>query len=118
MWPDGIYAIAKTLQALEKDGRKISEILNGIQKYPMQRIKVHCHDDKKKKVMEKINSPPNCEVIKKDGILMKTKDSQILIRPSGTEDYIRINIETKDEKSLDEKSKFWKQHIEKLISTQ
>ncbi|MBU4501601.1 MAG: phosphoglucosamine mutase, partial [Nanoarchaeota archaeon] len=42
LWPDGIYAIVKTLKALEKDGRKISEILAEIQKYPMQRIKIHC----------------------------------------------------------------------------
>lgn len=114
-WPDGIYAIFKTLQALEKDGRKISEILSEIPKYPMQRIKLHCPNDKKESVMEKIKVPQEYEVITKDGILMKTDDMQILIRPSGTEEYIRINVEAKEENLLKEKLGYWKEEVEKLV---
>jgi len=115
LWPDGIFAIFKTLQALEKDGRKISEILAEIPKYPMQRIKIRCPNEKKELVMAKIKTSDDCELIRKDGILMKTDDSQVLIRPSGTEEYIRINVETRDEKELEEKINYWKEQIEVII---
>ncbi len=116
LWPDGIYAIFKTLQSLEKDGRKISEILSEIPKYPMQRMKIHCPNNKKESVMSEIKIPDGCEVIAKDGILMKTEDTQILIRPSGTEEYIRVNIEAKEEDLLKEKLAYWKEEVEKLIN--
>lgn len=65
--------------------------------------------------MSKIKIPKDCEVITKDGILMKTEDSQILIRPSGTEEYIRINVEAKEESVLNEKLAYWKKETEKII---
>jgi len=116
LWPDGVYAIFKTLQALEKDGRRLSEILEEIPKYPMQRTKLHCPNNKKEEVMKKIKVPEGYKVITKDGILMKTENVQILIRPSGTEEYIRINVEAKEENILKEKLDYWKEEIIKLIN--
>lgn len=116
LWPDGVYAIFKTLQSLEKDGRKISEILAEIPKYPMQRIKISCPNEKKEKVMAGIRIPQGCELITKDGLLMKTEDTQILIRPSGTEEYIRVNVETVKANLLKEKLEYWKEEIERLIN--
>ena len=116
LWPDGIYAIFKTLQALEKDGRKISEILSEIPKYPTERIKISCPNEKKERVMAKINIPQNCELITKDGLLMKTEDYQILIRPSGTEECIRIKVEAKEKSVLKEKLNKYKEEIEKIIN--
>ncbi|MDP2909371.1 MAG: phosphoglucosamine mutase [Nanoarchaeota archaeon] len=117
LWPDGIYAIFKTLQALEAEGKKLSQILSEIPKYPMRRIKLKCPNEKKEVVMKKIKIPEGCEVITKDGILMKTEDTQILIRPSGTEEYIRINVEAKEESILKEKLSYWKEEIERLIAS-
>lgn len=117
LWPDGIYAIVKTLQALEKDGRTISEILLEIPKYPMQRTKLRCPNNKKEDVMRQIKIPIGYEVVTKDGILMKNKETQILIRPSGTEEYIRINVEAKDENVLKEKLAYWEEEIKRLINS-
>ncbi len=115
MWPDGIYAIFKTLEALERDGRKISEILKEIPKPPMERTKIKCPNSKKEEVMKKIPIPSQGEILTKDGLLMKTKDSQILIRPSGTEEYIRINVEAQTKELMKEKVRYWKREIKKLV---
>lgn len=117
LWPDGIYAIFKTLQALEKDGRKISEILAEIPKPPMQRTKIYCPNEKKEEVMKKIIIPEDCKAITKDGILMKTENSQVLIRSSGTEECIRINIEAKEKNLLEERLRYWKETMENFINT-
>lgn len=47
---------------------------------------------------------------------MKNKKVQTLIRPSGTEEYIRINVESKEANILKENMAFWKEEIERIIN--
>jgi len=88
---------------------KLSKLLAEIPSYPNIREKITCTKEAKIKVME------NMEILLKsafddivdvnslDGVRLTFKDdSWVLIRPSGTEDYIRITLESRDMKRAEE----------------
>jgi len=117
LWADGIYAIFKTLQFLEQENRPLSEILAEIPEYPFTRTKLDCPEDKKTAVMDAVkeSAPPDCEVSDVDGVRFDFGDSMILIRPSGTEPYIRVNVEARDEEKLKNLENEWHTNVKKLI---
>jgi phosphoglucosamine mutase len=89
--PDGIYAAARLVEIVEKDGR-LNSLIDELPIYPMKRGALPCSNEKKETAMKKISIK-----LKKlgavsiiDGIRVDTKDGWILVRPSGTEPKIRI----------------------------
>jgi len=117
LWPDGIYSIFKLLKYLEDEDRKLSEIMDSIEKYPFQRLKISCKEEDKKRIMEEIEKqiPNDVKVSKIDGIRMEWPNSWILIRASGTEPYIRITAEAKTEQDLKAMIDYWEEKINGLI---
>ncbi len=115
LWPDGVYAVFKILSLIEEDGRDLSTILNEIKKLPFLRNKLECKN--KEKVMEKLKEliPNNCELNTIDGLFMKFKDSSVLIRPSGTQSIIRVNVEAKTEEKLKNLQDYWLQKVKEVI---
>ncbi len=117
LWPDGIYAILKTLSFLEKERRPLSEILDEMKEYPFTRLKVPCADEKKDRAMAALQAlvPEHAALTTVDGIRMDFGDSMVLIRPSGTEPLLRINVEAREVKKLKKLEAEWKAKAEKAI---
>ena len=103
MCPDGILSGLRMAEIVSREG-KLSELLDQIPSYPNIREKITCSKEAKVKVMENME-----ELLKEafddirdvnsiDGVRLTFEDdSWVLVRPSGTEDYIRITLESRDE---------------------
>ena len=107
MCPDGILSGLRMAEVVSRDG-KLSELLNNIPSYPNIREKITCSQESKVKVMENMeellkNAFDDIEDINSiDGLrLTFSDDSWLLVRPSGTEDYIRITLESRDQQRAD-----------------
>ena len=103
MCPDGILSGLRMAEIVSRDG-KLSELLAEIPSYPNIREKITCSKEAKIKVMENMEElltqafDDIVDVNSLDGVrLTFSDDSWVLVRPSGTEDYIRITLESRDE---------------------
>lgn len=103
MCPDGILSGLRMAEIVSRDG-KLSELLEAIPTYPNIREKVTCSKEAKIAIMENMEEllKNNFDDIKDintiDGVrLTFNDDSWVLVRPSGTEDYVRITLESKVE---------------------
>jgi phosphoglucosamine mutase len=99
MCPDGILSALKIIEIVEKKG-PLSRLLDNIPSYPTVRDKIECENIQKTLIMEKVKEelPEYFEDVKDvnfiDGVRISMGDgSWVLIRPSGTESYIRITLE-------------------------
>ena len=102
MCPDGILSGLRMAELVSNKG-KLSELLAEIPSYPNIREKITCSKEAKVKVMENMQEllenefDDIVEVNSLDGVrLTFADDSWVLVRPSGTEDYIRITLESRD----------------------
>ena len=103
MCPDGILSGLRMAEIVSSEG-KLSKLLEEIPTYPNIREKITCSKEAKFKVMENMEELLNSEFddIKEvnsiDGVrLTFNDDSWVLVRPSGTEDYVRITLESKNQ---------------------
>ena len=103
MCPDGILSGLRMAEIVSRDG-KLSDLLDEIPSYPNIREKIICSKEAKIKVMENMESllkgafDDIADVNSIDGVRLTFEDdSWVLVRPSGTEDYIRITLESRDE---------------------
>ena len=103
MCPDGILSGLRMAEIVSKEG-KLSELLAEIPQYPNIREKITCSKEAKIRVMENMEDllkgafDDIVEVNAMDGVRLTFEDdSWVLVRPSGTEDYIRITLESRDE---------------------
>ncbi|MGF7117894.1 phosphoglucosamine mutase [Methanobacterium oryzae] len=102
MCPDGILSALKVIEIVEKNG-SLSKLLNEIPSYPTIREKVKCENIQKTLIMERVKEelPDKFDNVSDvnfiDGVRISMDDgSWVLIRPSGTEAYIRITLEGKN----------------------
>jgi len=99
--PDGIMTGAFFAQIFSEEG-KLSALCSKVEKYPIQRDKISCSNSKKPDAMKKIGSKwPFSTPNKSDGLRSDENWGWVLVRPSGTEPYIRITIEAKTQGELD-----------------
>ena len=108
MCPDGILSGLRMAEIVSKEG-KLSDLLAQIPSYPNIREKITCSKEAKIKVMENMEEllkgafDDIIDVNSIDGVrLTFADDSWVLVRPSGTEDYIRITLESRDEARAEE----------------
>ena len=108
MCPDGILSGLRMAEIVSRDG-KLSELLSQIPSYPNIREKITCTKEAKTKVMENMGDllkdafDDIADVNSLDGVrLTFSDDSWVLVRPSGTEDYIRITLESRNSKRAEE----------------
>ncbi|MDO5860042.1 phosphoglucosamine mutase [Methanobrevibacter sp.] len=104
MCPDGILSGLRMAEIVSRDG-KLSELLKEIPSYPNIREKITCSKEAKIKVMENMEElltdafDDIRDVNSIDGVRLTFEDdSWVLVRPSGTEDYVRITLESRDQK--------------------
>jgi phosphoglucosamine mutase len=98
--PDGIMSGAFFAQIFS-DGQKLSSLAKKVKTYPIMRDKIACKNELKQTAMSKIKAKwPFCTPNTIDGLRSDEKWGWVLVRPSGTEPYIRITIEAKDDNEL------------------
>ena len=121
MCPDGLLSGLRIAELVSHEG-KLSELLSQFNDYPHKRDKVTCSKEAKVKVMENMedllkdafDDIENINTI--DGVRITFDDgSWVLVRPSGTEDYVRITLEAKTEERAEFISKTCKKIIEANI---
>ncbi|HEY0196659.1 MAG TPA: phosphoglucosamine mutase [Methanobacterium sp.] len=103
MCPDGILSALK-ITALVSEKGPLSQLLDNVPSFPTLREKINCEDSQKKNIMEKTEAKfphlfeDTTEANLIDGVRLSLKNgSWVLIRPSGTESYIRITLGGKTE---------------------
>jgi phosphomannomutase/phosphoglucomutase len=94
---DGAMATALILDIMAKTGEKLSNLLDELPKYFIEKGKVDCEEELKKKVLEKlVEQVHDLNISTIDGVKIWFEDkSAILIRPSGTEPIYRLYAEAK-----------------------
>lgn len=97
---DGILTALKLLSVMKKTGKKLSELASVMEVLPQVLVNAKVSNEKKYAYLEN-------EKIKKAIEELEAKfagEGRVLIRPSGTEPLVRVMIEGKDEKVLNEEA--------------
>lgn len=107
---DGIYAGLKVAEAISEDGRKLSEIIDSIPRYPqLPEKKYNCPDEIKFKIVDELIEEFRSlgfRVVTIDGVKVFTDDGWFLIRASNTQPLIRLTVEARDNEKLRELSRY------------
>jgi phosphoglucosamine mutase len=106
MCPDGILSALRVIELVQKYG-PLSKQLDALPSYPTIRDKVNCENFQKEPIMQSVEAELHIllddvvDVNRIDGVRISMDDgSWVLIRPSGTESFIRITLEaTSNEKA-------------------
>lgn len=105
--PDGILSSVLLLKALENENKKLSSFVSEIPLYPILRRKLSCPNGAKSVVMGDLEKtlpalyPEIEEKLTIDGARLTLKNGWILVRPSGTEPFIRITVEAESVKEAE-----------------
>jgi phosphomannomutase len=105
---DAIINSIYMAEIVSKMGRKLSEVLKTLPTRLFERIEINCSDETKFQVINKIKEKAtatyeNTDTI--DGVKIAFPDSWALIRASNTSPIIRLSIEARSQKRLDELKK-------------
>ena len=106
---DGILTSLMLIQAILESGKKASELGNLVQKYPQVLINAKVSSDKKYDYEKNEEIKQAIEQLEKEF----SGNGRVLIRPSGTEPLVRVMIEGKDIKTIEEKARKIADLIEK-----
>jgi phosphomannomutase/phosphoglucomutase len=117
---DSAMSIAKILEIMAKENKKLSQLIDEIPKYEVHKTKMSCPDDKKEIVMKTLakqtKKDKNVKKIDEtDGLKLYLKDGWVLMRPSGTEPIFRVYAESKDKAKAEEIALNYKKITEELI---
>ena len=119
---DSAMSIAKILEIMAKENKKLSELMDEIPKYEVYKTKMPCPNDKKEKVMKILADQTKgdssvLEVDETDGVKLYLEDGWVLMRPSGTEPIFRVYSESKDKTKAEEIALNYKKLAEEIISS-
>ncbi len=106
---DGILTSLMLIQAILKSGKKASELGGMVQKYPQVLVNAKVDSDKKYAYKDDAEIQKAIEELEKEF----SGNGRVLIRPSGTEPLVRVMIEGKDEKVIEQKARKIADMIEK-----
>jgi phosphoglucosamine mutase len=98
---DGILTAINVLNVINETGRKISELARCMESLPQITVNAKVTNERKKSYLE------DEKVVKliKETESIFNGEGRVLIRPSGTEPVIRVMIEGKDQKLIEERAK-------------
>lgn len=121
MCPDGILSALKLVALVRKKG-PLSKLLDDVPSFPTLREKINCDESQKKNIMEhtKLEFPKIFKDMVEsnliDGVRLSLENgSWVLIRPSGTESYVRITLGGKTELEAQELMDKCKGFMEDLL---
>ncbi len=107
---DGVIAALKVFFAYKNNNGKMSELVNGLTKFPQVMINVH-----RKRTVDLDNDPAiKTSVSEVEAIL--GDEGRVLLRPSGTEPLIRVMVEGRDKKEVQRLAEQLAQAVEKVVS--
>ncbi len=107
---DGILTSLMLIQAILESGKKASELGGMVQKYPQVLVNAKVDSDKKYAYKDDAEIQKAIEELEKEF----SGNGRVLIRPSGTEPLVRVMIEGKDEKVIEQKARKIADMIEKM----
>lgn len=109
MCPDGTAAAGRILEMLDNTGGKLSEMMESLPSYPILRRKIDCPNEEKKERMQVVEENASEvfgeieKVLTVDGVRLGFEGGDwALIRPSGTEPYIRITAEASEKERAED----------------
>ena len=108
MCPAGVMGALKVLEALDYLDQTIEEFVQGAPIYPLDRAKLECPNQKKNPAMEEISKRyadafKDVESVSMvDGVRLEMSNGWVLIRPSGTEPIIRITVEGRTPRDVED----------------
>ena len=119
---DSAMTLAKILEIMAQQNKPLSQLIQEIPKYAVFKTKMHCPNDKKQLVMQKLiesvkNNPEITNVDDTDGVKLYVKDGWVLMRPSGTEPIFRVYSESKQQQKAEELAHLYKKKVEDIIQT-
>jgi len=103
---DAIYATLKMAEIIAKTGRKLSQLVDEIPRYPSTPIRTYeCADELKRRVVQEIARRYETRGLKVstiDGVKAYFDDGWVLIRPSNTMPQVKMTAEAETEERLRE----------------
>ncbi len=96
---DGAMTVSLMLESMAKSGKKVSELISELPQYYMEKLQIERKIDWE---IIKKNLVKSVKADETDGVKIEEKNGWVLIRPSGTENIIRIYGESKDKKAAEE----------------
>ncbi len=96
---DGAMTAAALLDLLAREERPLDQLVEGLPRYSMVKLKVDCPISVRDQVLERLTAELRAEwpeIVTLDGVKAIGPDAWILVRPSGTEPLIRIFAEARD----------------------
>lgn len=98
----GLIAALVAMQAISDSGKKLSELVDEYRRYIMP-AEINFHTDKPKdQIFEEIKAKyPDADRDMLDGITIEYPDWWFNLRASNTEPVVRLNIEAKDQQTID-----------------
>ena len=114
---DGVLASAIISSMLSHKKESLSEMVNDLPKHFNLREKMNCEYDDAVKIIKVLSTEKEYDVDTLDGLkINKSNNSWILIRPSNTENIIRISVEAKTKNYAKELMVQYKNKITKIIN--
>ena len=105
-YDDGIYAGLRLIEILTNNGKTVSEMLEGINKYySTPEIKIHTEDNVKFNIVSKVKEycqNKNYNILDIDGVKVFFDDGSALVRASNTGPNITARFEAKSESRLED----------------
>ncbi len=105
---DGVLVASQIIKIIEEENKTISELLSSIPMYEDKMINIFVKD--KLKIMNNKELFEMVENIKKE----VNNDCKIIIRPSGTEEVIRVSVMAKDKGFVEKNIEFLSNYIKNI----
>ncbi|MBU0532441.1 phosphoglucosamine mutase [Candidatus Micrarchaeota archaeon] len=118
IWPelslakDGFLTAAKLAEALCE--KKLSEWLSEIPEYHNVKMKINADEERKKKIVKKVleHAKKNkLNFVDVDGVRVNMKNAWVIVRASGTENYVRIFAEAKTKEEAEKLAEEYKKIV-------
>ena len=118
-YDDGIYAGLRIVERLSHTNEKLSELLNGINKYySTKELKIQVEDTEKFKIIDKVKEyaiNKNYNIVTLDGVKVKFNDGFALVRASNTGPNITMRYEGNTKIRLKEIEDEFNNIVEKIL---
>lgn len=118
-YDDGIYAGLRIVERLSHTNEKLSELLNGINKYySTKELKIQVEDTEKFKIVNKVKEyaiSKNYNIVTLDGVKVKFNDGFALVRASNTGPNITMRYEGSTKIRLKEIEDEFNNIVEKIL---
>ncbi len=119
--PDGILSSILLLKALEETNQSMSQFVSTAPEFPLKRRNIPCPNNLKLKVLKEASEtlPKSFDDVKKqtkvDGLRLDLTKGWLLLRPSGTESYVRLTVEGETVKEVEDIMIKVTEYVENLV---